>query len=225
MDHRAWSIKYLSLSPLNTLVAWRALKAPSKISLFLSAKHPCGQAGSVILTSPPCCLSACETRDVNQSPSASRSELPANMEESHDGSDVCLVPNAEEWLALRVIGGARTWRFPSCFGADAGQRWSCAHEQLSAWPVLSCHDCLAVGPTRVSSHPCHAAWAVYGSQPDVGKVQTPVATTRVWLSCVQPARSGLSTDPCCHHEGVVELCTVSQTQTLVASTRVCLSCV
>ena len=44
------------------------------------------------------------------------------MEEAQDGSDICLVPNPEEWLALRVIGGARTWRFPSCFGADTGQR-------------------------------------------------------------------------------------------------------
>ncbi|KAK7109591.1 uncharacterized protein [Littorina saxatilis] len=65
---------------------------------------------------------SCETRAVNHSPSASRSELPANMEESHDASDVCLVPNPEEWLSLRAIGGTRSWRFPSCFGADSSQR-------------------------------------------------------------------------------------------------------
>lgn len=62
----------------------------------------------------------CETRDANHSRSASRSELPANMEESQDANDVCLVTNSDEWLALRVIGGSRTWRFPSCFGADSG---------------------------------------------------------------------------------------------------------
>ncbi|XP_076439675.1 uncharacterized protein LOC143279511 [Babylonia areolata] len=65
---------------------------------------------------------SCETGEVAPSRSASRSELPANMEESHDSNDVCYVPNSEEWLSLRVIGGSRGWRFPSCFGHEASQR-------------------------------------------------------------------------------------------------------
>lgn len=65
---------------------------------------------------------SCESGDPSPSPSASRSELPANMEESQDANDVGYVPNVDEWLALRVIGGTRSWRFPSCFGANTGQR-------------------------------------------------------------------------------------------------------
>lgn len=65
---------------------------------------------------------SCQSADRHPSPSASRTELPANMEESQDVNDISFVPNTDEWLALRVIGGTRSWRFPSCFGANSGQR-------------------------------------------------------------------------------------------------------
>ncbi|GAB1599547.1 uncharacterized protein LOC115219716 isoform X2 [Argonauta hians] len=39
----------------------------------------------------------------------------AETEVTSDEKDICSVPNTDDWLALRVCGGSRSWKFPSCF--------------------------------------------------------------------------------------------------------------
>ena len=47
--------------------------------------------------------------------SAASSESTAESPTPNDEKDICSVPNTEDWLALRVCGGSRSWKFPSCF--------------------------------------------------------------------------------------------------------------
>ncbi|CAE1274418.1 unnamed protein product [Acanthosepion pharaonis] len=47
--------------------------------------------------------------------SAASCESAAESTTPNDEKDICSVPNTEDWLALRVCGGSRSWKFPSCF--------------------------------------------------------------------------------------------------------------
>ncbi|XP_052830532.1 uncharacterized protein LOC106868655 isoform X1 [Octopus bimaculoides] len=42
-------------------------------------------------------------------------ESSTETEVTNDEKDICSVSNTDDWLALRVCGGSRTWKFPSCF--------------------------------------------------------------------------------------------------------------
>ncbi|RUS73084.1 hypothetical protein EGW08_019145, partial [Elysia chlorotica] len=36
-----------------------------------------------------------------------------------DDENVCMVPNMQEWLALRAVGGSKSWKFPACFSRSS----------------------------------------------------------------------------------------------------------
>ena len=36
-----------------------------------------------------------------------------------DDESVCVVPNIQEWLALRAVGGSKSWKFPACFSRSS----------------------------------------------------------------------------------------------------------
>ncbi|CAL1542273.1 unnamed protein product, partial [Lymnaea stagnalis] len=42
-----------------------------------------------------------------------------NLTQQEEESIVCTVPNMQEWLALRAIGGSKLWKFPACFSRSS----------------------------------------------------------------------------------------------------------
>ncbi|XP_041368503.1 uncharacterized protein LOC121382890 [Gigantopelta aegis] len=55
--------------------------------------------------------------ECNSTDLTSISKIQCDHGSSLDGDekDICNVNNVEDWMALRVVGGSRSWRFPSCF--------------------------------------------------------------------------------------------------------------
>ncbi|XP_046567218.1 uncharacterized protein LOC124275651 isoform X1 [Haliotis rubra] len=66
------------------------------------------------------CLS-CEYSSDVISPQSSTSKAEGGTCDCGDESDICSVPNMDDWLALRVHGGTRSWRLPSCFSGQGGE--------------------------------------------------------------------------------------------------------